>query len=78
MDMINIDNAQQISNNIGRCIEVDQEPHMQNRSFLKIKIEVNMDNPLMELSGEQTHVKKKSGCQVRLNDCPISVLDAGD
>lgn len=47
LDMYNTENTYRIGNNVGRCISVESDHVMQQRSFLGLKIEINIKEPLM-------------------------------
>lgn len=47
LDMFNRPNANSIGESIGRCIKVEEEHVMQQRTFLRIQVEVDMVEPLL-------------------------------
>lgn len=46
-DMMNWDNTKKITNNLGKRIKLEKEADMQNRGFVRMKTEVNINNPLL-------------------------------
>lgn len=46
LDVSNAENARQIGNNLGKCIVVESEQLIKNCSFLRIKTEININEPL--------------------------------
>lgn len=46
LDVSNAENACQIGNNVGRCLLVESDQVAKQRSYLKIKIEINVSEPL--------------------------------
>lgn len=48
IDMYNTENVYRIRNNVGKCIMVESEQSMHQRNFLRLKIEINVDEPLMD------------------------------
>lgn len=46
IDACNADNARQIGNSVGRCIQVESEHVMRQRCFLKFKVEIDVTVPL--------------------------------
>lgn len=46
LDMLNTVNAKQVANSIGKCLEMGNEKEMQQRGYIRIKIEVGVDAKL--------------------------------
>lgn len=47
LDMHNTENAYRIGNNVRRCISVEPDHLVQQHSYLRQRIEINVDVPLM-------------------------------
>lgn len=47
LHMYNTENAHRIGNKVGRCISVESENTMNQRSFLRLKIEIDAEKTLM-------------------------------
>lgn len=47
LDMLNNENANQVANSLGKCLEVEKETEMQTRGYIKIKSEVGVEDPLL-------------------------------
>lgn len=48
LDMYNPENARRIGNNVGTCLMVESQHVMQQRSYLRVKIEIEIHKPLMD------------------------------
>lgn len=71
LDMYNPENAHRIDNIVGKCLMVEPAQAMQHRSFLRLKIEISTDDPLIVSfwwSNPQGHDKLTSIKYKRLSD----------
>lgn len=48
LEMHNQENAYRIGNSVGRCLELEADQLMQQRGVLRLKLEINIDDPLKE------------------------------
>lgn len=48
LDMLNAQNAECIGSNIGRCISVETEQTMKQKTFFRLQLEIDTSIPLME------------------------------
>lgn len=45
--MLNIGNANQVANNIGKCLELENETEMQKHRYIRMTTKVGVDEPLI-------------------------------
>lgn len=47
LDMYNSDNPRRIGNKVGRCIMIKPDQVMHHKSFMRLKLEINTEEPLL-------------------------------